>query len=573
MSVDRYSLGVAFVLLAGACLRVWSLGFGLPDVESRPDEWMIISKALGYGTGDLNPHFFNYPSLFSYILFLLYGSYAVILCFAGSLSSLSGVAQDVAADPSVYILIARLLSALSSTATIYLIIRLMIRESVAKPASLLAGACLAMCYLHLREAHFGVTDSMMTMMVVAAMQPLTGVFRRGTWRDYMLTGCLAGLATSIKYNAGILALSIFLAHWLSFRLRPMAPIRRLVDRRLWACAGIMLLFFFLGSPFIVFDFGTFLRDFVFEVQHLAGVGEFHVGRGWWYHAMVTLRYGCGPGVLVMALAGALFLLRRDWHLGVVWLSFPLCYYVLLGRGYTVFVRYMLPVTPFVALLAGVGCLQAARIISEAMARRWKCVGTPVIASLITALITIEPLVRSVLFLDRLGQSDTREEMMNYLATNLPGDISIGWLGTRYGIPRFSEGAQSIQDRLQEHKQHRQGRLVAARIEHAVRMRFQMRVIHINSRDSLALDGRLDYIISEHYPIAWSMQVSEGAEAALMAAGFVEVMRVSPYAEYNEKQCRPIFDVQDSFYLPYAGFANIRRPGPELVLWAKEAVSQ
>ena len=67
---------VGLVLLALA-LRVWALDFGLPLAEARPDELTIAFQAMKFGRGDLNPHSFNYPSLFKYCMFGLFGVYAL----------------------------------------------------------------------------------------------------------------------------------------------------------------------------------------------------------------------------------------------------------------------------------------------------------------------------------------------------------------------------------------------------------------------------------------------------------------------------------------------------------------
>ena len=66
------------ILAVAAALRVWGLEFGLPLAESRPDEITIAYQAMKFGRGDLNPHSFNYPTLFKYVAFGLYGAYYAI---------------------------------------------------------------------------------------------------------------------------------------------------------------------------------------------------------------------------------------------------------------------------------------------------------------------------------------------------------------------------------------------------------------------------------------------------------------------------------------------------------------
>ncbi len=69
---------LAALLLLAAGLRFTGLSWGLPDVDTRPDEITMIRIALQCGTGDLNPHVFFYPSLLGYVLF---GCYLVLAAY------------------------------------------------------------------------------------------------------------------------------------------------------------------------------------------------------------------------------------------------------------------------------------------------------------------------------------------------------------------------------------------------------------------------------------------------------------------------------------------------------------
>ncbi len=60
-------LTFAVILAVAAALRLWGVTWGLPHAY-HPDEGSILIHALGFGTGDLNPHWFRWPSLFMYIV-------------------------------------------------------------------------------------------------------------------------------------------------------------------------------------------------------------------------------------------------------------------------------------------------------------------------------------------------------------------------------------------------------------------------------------------------------------------------------------------------------------------------
>ena len=78
----RGDLAVAAVVAAAAGLRVWGLGYGLPHTLTRPDEEAVHSIALHFFARNLNPGFFDWPSLFMYAVaaaFVIYFNIGRIL--------------------------------------------------------------------------------------------------------------------------------------------------------------------------------------------------------------------------------------------------------------------------------------------------------------------------------------------------------------------------------------------------------------------------------------------------------------------------------------------------------------
>ena len=70
----RNKIILAAILLFAAFLRFWGLRWGLP-YEYQSEEYKIVKYALKMGSGDLNPHFFEYPSLYLYFMLFVYGLY------------------------------------------------------------------------------------------------------------------------------------------------------------------------------------------------------------------------------------------------------------------------------------------------------------------------------------------------------------------------------------------------------------------------------------------------------------------------------------------------------------------
>ncbi len=68
----RWALAIAALVAGALALRAYALDFGLPAVYN-PDEMAIMSRALAFAKGDLNPHNFLYPTFFFYVLFAWIG--------------------------------------------------------------------------------------------------------------------------------------------------------------------------------------------------------------------------------------------------------------------------------------------------------------------------------------------------------------------------------------------------------------------------------------------------------------------------------------------------------------------
>ena len=78
------------ILLIAFFLRIWGISFGLPGID-HGDETEVVNHAVRFGSGDLNPHRFQYGSLFQYILFVFYGAYFLIGYLLGTFSDRKSV--------------------------------------------------------------------------------------------------------------------------------------------------------------------------------------------------------------------------------------------------------------------------------------------------------------------------------------------------------------------------------------------------------------------------------------------------------------------------------------------------
>src|SRR3954463_11718523 len=104
-------------MVLAAWLRMRGLSFGLPAIYN-PDEIAIMSRALAFAKGDLNPHNFLYPSLYFYALFAWEGLTAAVAVAVRAIPAFGAFQRELFLDPTRVFVAGRLLTALLGTATV-----------------------------------------------------------------------------------------------------------------------------------------------------------------------------------------------------------------------------------------------------------------------------------------------------------------------------------------------------------------------------------------------------------------------------------------------------------------------
>ena len=523
--------GVLLAILAlAAGVRFRGIAFGLPDVDARPDETTVMNLAIGFFTGDLNPHFFNYPTLYPYCLFGLYACYYVWGTLRGEFASLSDLAARYASDPTRFFLLDRALSALAGTATVYVVYRIG-SQLAGRRTGLIAAFFLALAHLHVRDSHFGVTDVAATLLITCSVLFIlraTDDWSPGNW---LVAGALAGLATATKYAGALLVLSAALA--ILFYSRHRGRTRP----ALLFLSGLLVAFL-MGCPFALFDASRFASDFAAEAEHLRLGHRLILGRGWWYHLKYTLPIGLGRTLFLAALVGIPILMKRDWRKAAVFLAFPLAYYAVAGSGQTVFVRYMIPLLPFLSITAAVfvsaagGLLPARGAVPKALA----------IAAL--ALLVIFPSIRKVVLTDRLlATKDSRQLAIEWARREIPRGSSVCLAGP---IWRQETPSAAPLDPISSYK---------LLTYDQVSGRFKV--------GDAVQTSLPDYVVLRESPLLAIGGAPQGLKD-LVAASY----RLKASFHALDLQASHWFDMQDGFFIPLAGFAGVQRPGPNIYVYQK-----
>ena len=421
----KYLFLLLLIIIFAFVLRIWGVNYGLPDIY-HTDEERLVNHALAFGLGDLNPHYFNYPSFSMYLLFFQYGAYFAFGRLLGIFSSVVDFQKLFFSDPTSFYLIGRITMTVLGTATVLLLYALG-KKCYGPEAGLGAAFFLGINFLHAESSHYITTDILLSFFIVASYLFILSIFKKGMPGAYVWAGILAGLGAASKYNAATLAVPILLAHWWS-PVKTEDWVRRLFHRYLWLAAVCMLVAFFLASPFCFLDFSKFWSDFRGIAQHMK-VGVYSTGGG--YHWMSYLRlffvdtiYSDGRRWTTLGIiygAGIIWALtqkgRKEWLL----LSYPVLYFLMIGSWGVCNARYLIPVFPFLAVLGG-------GMVSFFWAKLKLRPGGKIIVPGFVVLLSILPVWNIGLNDIMLSRIDTRTESRQWIEQHIPegAKIALEW---------------------------------------------------------------------------------------------------------------------------------------------------
>ena len=432
------------VLVLALALRLKGVTYGLPYSFVNADESIVVPKAFQAARGQLNPQFFFYPSLYFYLVAAVYVLAAPVWWLLGN-GNLLGTTSFVT-DPGAHFLLGRLLSVATGTASVYLLYRLG-RDAFGRPAGLIAALLLAAAPLHVAYSHMAVTDvtavAFSLLALVLLQLAATGAEQArsavATRRLLILGAVAAGLATSTKYNLGMLMLPATIGA--VYACRPEAA-RRIAEgaRRAFVWMHLLTLrvyvpmaaAFLLASPFVVLDAPRFLSDFARQnrIMDRGWLGFEHAGNGFWYNVTPNLTGAVGIVLVLLGAAGLGWALWRRTRLDVMVAPYTIVYFVYIGTWKALADRYLLVIVPLLILLAARFCVDLV-----ALWPRRRRVVAPLVAAVLVAAFVL-PLASSIAYDRTLSGADTREVAREWIQGNVPPGALIAV--ENYGPPLVRE---------------------------------------------------------------------------------------------------------------------------------------
>ncbi len=424
----RSTPGVLTIIFSiGYLLRIMAVQFGLPHLY-HADEPIVVNHALAYGSWDFNPHFFRIPPFASYLLFCIYGLAFLVGKIIGHFPSLEAFEFSFYRDPSLLYFLGRLaLGVIPGTFSIYTLYRLMDRHDL-RIKAIMASFFFSVCYLHVKDSHYIYSDILLIWALLGAWFPFWNLASRPSSRqDHLIAGLFVGLATAIKYNGIVLVIPYLYLASRGWR-RADYLFRNLIR------FSVAAFFMYAGlNPYSILDSSFFLEDILREAMaHQGGTPFFH-------HLFYSLREGMGTPLWCLSLVGLFQAVRRRSTRSFSMAIFVMAYYVILWRSGQAYERYVLPILPFLLILA-------AHALWNILSRILRLKTWILITSLL--LVSLPSLARCILWDRIMLAEDTRTEAGDWIESHIPKDSRIVLAGDFF-MPRLRFSKNQLEEKRKD----------------------------------------------------------------------------------------------------------------------------
>jgi hypothetical protein len=337
----KNKIALVLILISAYLIRSfginWDQGFHL-----HPDERMLIMVAdkINFFT-NLNPDFFNYGSLPIYLLKGL--SQLIDFLFHKNLATYDGM-----------LAVGRNLSIVFDLATIYLIYKtakLLFKEN---KIALFSSLLYAISFFPIQNAHFFVVDVLLNTLITGLIYTLLVYLKSPSKINIIISGLIFAAMMATKFTAIIfLPIIILILFWKTMKNWG----NLIISVFLFALFSIS--FYFLLMPYAFIEKIRFISDIQQQLRMNSNpyifpyTLQYVYTLPYLYYLKNIFLWGLGPVISIMSAAGLVFLFKKIKRPNfLIFFVFYLLYFLIIGRSAVKFMRYMLPLYPFFAVLSG-----------------------------------------------------------------------------------------------------------------------------------------------------------------------------------------------------------------------------
>ena len=391
-----------------------------PYESYNPDEGALLD-ALSHMRPralDLNPHYFNYPTLWIY---------ATGAALAGASATgrvrLENAKSFYLGHPEAMAAIYRVgrLLAASFAAVGVVVLFVAVRTLFDVPTAVFSASALAVTPLWVRDAHFMLINVPAAVLMIACAALAARALAGGSTAALVASGFAAGLAASTKYPAGaVVAVPLVVGALRDRRSRGWTVLV------IGAAAGLG---FFAGTPYALLAPHEALAGIAFEAHDKSGLASTGL-----VGSQLVLAQGTALACLALAGLGLAFVHVRDARYGLVlvWVAAGLAQRLVSGADP---LRYVILALPALAVCAGLSLAAVRRACGG------RALGT------VVALLLLVPALGFALDVDRvLCEPDVRTVAAGWVAERTPAGETVAIPGNLYfDMPPLDAERQTIVD--------------------------------------------------------------------------------------------------------------------------------
>lgn len=415
-----YLLLLFLILVPALAIRYKGIWFGYP-LPVHPDEPWLVGIALRMiNTGDLNPHWFIYPTLNIYLQSLLYR----VVNF--SLQVFYGMSiKDI---PEIWYYIAgRSFNVFISIMTIIVTFEIG-RRLVSPILGLMSAWFIGASVLHINNSFMITVDTSVAFWTSLSTLMAIMIYSKGKKPCYyLLGGIFVGLAISSKYTAFVSVAPILIAHFKMSRKN-----RDWVDKNIMYSLLVIPIAFLITTPYALLDYETFfstlrlVRNWYASGHpglEAAGTMSFHL----YGNYLVKQGYGLLP--ILFSGFGLIWFLSKDPWKAAMLLSTPLLLFLFVGLYKVFAVRNIVAVIPFLSLFSGAFIFAVHEWLKRRLSNwgktRWMtlCINILIVAVLVGSTYT--QVLSAINHVQRITLPDTRWVSIQWIKQHLPSGSYIG----------------------------------------------------------------------------------------------------------------------------------------------------
>jgi 4-amino-4-deoxy-L-arabinose transferase-like glycosyltransferase len=419
---------LAIVLIIAFLLRIWGINYDLPYIF-HPDEPFSMGIILNiFKSGNLNPHFYDYPSLFFYINAFVYIPYYLVGKVLGIFASRNDILTPIliimgvskAQLPST-VLLGRITTMIFGLATVIVTYLCGKHLTGKKRVGLLASLMTAVTVPNVNLSRFITPDIMTGFFVIASFLGSVLVYQRGKTRYYLIAGICAGLAASTKYN-GVLALfPLILAHIFYYGKSALR------NKNIYIGVAVCGLAFLAGTPFAVIDFPSFFAGLMYDNLHYSAGHPGMEGDTLKYY--LNYMWTTGGMLYLLSISGIVKGFSSRTKEVILLSIYPIIYFIFINRYIVRNDRTFLLMTPFMFLLASVFLDNLFTYFSRVSSETWRRASGFGLAGLLILAIGW-PVSVTVSNTQKLTSVDSRTTARIWIENNIP-------IGTKIALESYS----------------------------------------------------------------------------------------------------------------------------------------